>query len=146
MWWVYFDTAAERATHRIVHSDDPGRIARIAYTYLHLLIVGGIIVSAVADELILVHPGHAETMGAAVILGGPALYLLGNALFKWVSNDRRLPPLSHLVGLVLLAGVAPFAFNHVFSALALGMITTSVMIVVAGWETIALRRTSRMAA
>ena len=143
MWWVYFDTAAERATHRIVHSDDPGRIARIAYTYLHLLIVGGIIVSAVADELILVHPGHAETMGIAVILGGPALYLLGNALFKWVSNDRPFPPFSHLAGLVVLAGVAPLAFAHVFSALALGVITTSVMILVAAWETIALRRPPR---
>ena len=139
MWWIYFDTAAERASHRIVHADDPGRMARIAYTYLHLLIVGGIIVSAVADELVLVHPGHAEALGVAVILGGPALYLLGNALFKWVSNDRRLPPLSHLAGLALLAGVAPLAFDHVFSALALGVISTSVMIIVAAWETIALR-------
>jgi low temperature requirement protein LtrA len=140
MWWVYFDTAAERATHRIVHSDDPGRIARIAYTYLHLLIVGGIILCAVADELILVHPGHADTLGIAVILGGPALYLLGNALFKWVSNDRPLPPFSHLAGLAVLAGVAPFAFGHAFSALGLGMVTTSVLVLVAGWESLALRR------
>jgi low temperature requirement protein LtrA len=143
MWWMYFDTASERASHRIAHSDDPGRIARLAYTYLHLLIVAGIIVCAVADEIVLVHPGHAETMGIAVILAGPALYLLGNALFKWVSNDRKLPPLSHLVGLSFLAIVAPFAFAHQLSALALGTFTTGVMVLVAAWESIAIRKLPR---
>ena len=143
MWWMYFDTASERASHRIAHSNDPGRIARLAYTYLHLLIVAGIIVCAVADEIVLVHPGHAETISVAVILAGPALYLLGNALFKWASNDRKLPPLSHLAGLALLAILAPFAFAHQLSALALGATTTGVMVLVAAWESIALRRLPR---
>lgn len=98
MWWVYFDSGAERAHHRIAHSSDPGRQARIAYTYLHVLIVAGVIVSAVADELVLVHPDHASDAGILVIVGGPWLFLLGNALFKWVMSDRPLPPLSHLAG------------------------------------------------
>ena len=140
MWWLYFDTGAERASQRFVHDEDPGRVARLAYTYLHLLIVGGIIVSAVADELVLMHPDHASDAGIAAILGGPALYLFGNALFKWVTNRRRLPPLSHLVGLLLVFGIAPFAFGHVLSALALGATMTGLMVLVAGWETIALRR------
>ena len=140
MWWVYFDTGAERAAHRIQHSDDPGRIARLAYTYLHLPIIGGIILCAVADELVLVHPGHAEPMGMAIILGGPALYLLGNALFKWVSNDRRLPPLSHLAGLLLLAVLVPLATGLHLSALSLGVSTTAVMVLVAAWESLTLRR------
>lgn len=144
MWWIYFDTGAERGLQRIAHSADPGRVARSAYTYLHMLIVGGIVVSAVADELILVHPGHAEDAGIAVILGGPALYLLGNASFKWITNDRRGPPLSHLIGLLLLFALAPFAFAHLFSALALGATTTVVLMLVAAWETIALRRTPRV--
>ncbi|WP_226468770.1 low temperature requirement protein A [Luteimonas panaciterrae] len=145
MWWLYFDTSAERATHRFAHSDDPGRIARIAYTYLHLPIVAGIIVCAVADELVLMHPDHASDAGIAAILGGPALYLLGNALFKWVTNDRRLPPLSHLVGLLLLLALLPFAYGHLFSALALGAITTAVLMLVAAWESLALRRPARVA-
>ncbi|MEP7043235.1 MAG: low temperature requirement protein A [Dokdonella sp.] len=138
MWWVYFDRGAERASHRIAHSEDPGRIARLAYTYIHVMIVGGIIVCAVADEITLVHPGHAEAGAIAVILGGPALYLAGNALFKWVTNDRRGPPLSHLVGLVLLLALLPFA--QALSALALGACTTAVLMLAAVWETIALRR------
>ncbi|HEX7813882.1 low temperature requirement protein A, partial [Dyella sp.] len=47
MWWVYFDLGAERGSRSIAASADPGRFARLAYTYLHLLIVAGIIVSAV---------------------------------------------------------------------------------------------------
>lgn len=142
MWWLYFDTAAGRAAHRIEHSDDPGRIARIAYTYLHLPIIAGIIVCAVADEIVLVHPEHADTMGIAIILAGPSLYLLGNALFKWVCNDRHLPPVSHLFGLLLLVALAPFAFSHQFSALGLGAATTAVMVLVAAWESLAIRRPS----
>ncbi|MFK3791442.1 low temperature requirement protein A [Pseudomonas piscis] len=139
MWWVYFDSGAERAHHRIAHSTDPGRQARIAYTYIHLLIVAGIIVSAVADELVLIHPDHARQAGVLVIIGGPWLFLLGCALFKWVMNDRPWPPLSHLAGLAGLTLLLPVALGQVFSALALGSLTTLVMLLVAAWETLALR-------
>jgi hypothetical protein len=55
------------------------------------------------------HPEHASNAGIVAILGGPALYLLGNALFKWATNDRRAPPLSHMAGLLLmLAGAVCF--------------------------------------
>lgn len=139
MWWVYFDSGAERAHHRIAHSTDPGRQARIAYTYLHVLIVAGVIVSAVADELVLMHPDHASDAGILAIIAGPWLFLLGNALFKWVMADRILPPLSHLVGLALLTALLPLALNQWFSALLLGALTTAVVILVAAWETLALR-------
>ncbi|PMW96022.1 hypothetical protein C1X59_25235 [Pseudomonas sp. FW215-R2] len=140
MWWVYFDSGAERAHHRIAHSADPGRQARIAYTYLHVLIVAGVIVSAVADELVLVHPDHASDAGIVVIVAGPWLFLLGNALFKWVMADRPFPPLSHVVGLIALTLLLPLALNHWFSALALGALTTAAVVLVAIWETLALRR------
>jgi len=143
MWWIYFDSGAERASHRIEHSDDPGRQARLAYTYLHLLIIAGVIVCAVADELVLAHPDHFEGDGRAAIaamIGGPMLYLLGVALFKWVCNDRRGPPLSHCAGVVLLAALWPVALAHLLSPLALGTATTLVLVIVATWETVALRR------
>ena len=106
MWWIYFNIGAETATRRIADSSDPGRLARFAYTYLHLLLVAGIIVAAVADELVLAHPdGHTDVKTAAVILAGPALYLLGNLLFKRATANR--PALSHIAGLVLLALLVP---------------------------------------
>ena len=140
MWWIYFDTGAQRAEYRMTHSDDPGKHARRAYTYLHALIVAGIIVCAVADEVVLVHPHHGETGAMMAILGGPACYLAGTALFKWSTNDRRTPPLSHMVGLALLAILAAVVAPLHLSPLVTGVATTAVLAIVAVWESIALRR------
>ncbi|MPZ39600.1 MAG: hypothetical protein GEU95_16390 [Rhizobiales bacterium] len=139
MWAVYFNIGAERASHRIVSSDDPGRIARSGYTYLHLLIVAGIIAVAVGDELVLHHPaghdGHTDWATAAAIIGGPLLYLIGNALFKRLSAPNL--PLSHLVGIGLLALLAPTAATTTPLMLSAGV--TVILIVVAGWEWLSLR-------
>jgi low temperature requirement protein LtrA len=52
-------------------------------TYFHLPMVAGIIAAAVGDELVISRPGsRARLAAAAVILGGPALYLAGQTLFK----------------------------------------------------------------
>lgn len=138
MWWIYFDTGAERAAHRIVHADDPGRQARSAYTYVHIVIVAGIIVCAVADEIVLMHPDHASDASFLAILGGPACYLLGAAWFKWLTNDRRTPPLSHMVGLGLVALFVWPALAHLITPLVCGVAMTLIFAVVAAWETIAL--------
>jgi low temperature requirement protein LtrA len=139
MWWIYFDLGAERGSAAIRHAPDPGRTARIAYTYLHLLIVAGIIVSAVADELTLHDPSkHVDTIGSAVLIGGPAFYLLGNAWFKKTVNSTHLP-LSHLIGMGLLAALAIAVAWHPPSVLALGLATTMVLVLVALWETVSLR-------
>lgn len=141
MWWIYFDLGAERGSRAIRRSQDPGRYARLAYTYLHLLIVAGIIVGAVADELTLGHP-HAPMAWphAAVLLGGPMLYVLGNALFKQTVNNTYFP-LSHLVGLVLLALLAPMAPH--LSTTALALTATAVLVLVAVWESLSLRSVRR---
>lgn len=136
-WWIYFDTGAERGSRRIAADATPGRLARVAYTYCHLPIIAGIIVSAAADELLQAHPlGHAEPAVTACLLGGPALFLLGNILFKGAVAGRL--PLSHLTGLALLAILAILAGD--LAALWLGGATTAVLLLVAGWETCSLRR------
>jgi low temperature requirement protein LtrA len=138
MWWIYFDTGAERGHHRMAHANDPGRTARSAYTYVHIVIVAGIIVSAVADEMVLMHPAHGSDAAFMAMLGGPACYLLGTAWFKWLTNDRKTPPLSHMVGLALFALLAWPALTHAISPLVCGLATTLVFAVVACWETVAL--------
>ena len=128
----------------MTHSSDPGRHARNAYTYLHSLIVAGIILCAVADEVVLMHPHHAEAGAMVAILGGPACYLTGTALFKWSTNLRRTPPLSHMAGLLLLAILAAAAAQLHLSPLAAGVGTTAVLVIVAVWESIAIRRPPRI--
>ena len=132
MWWIYFNIGAERGSREITGSADPGRYARAVYTYFHIPIIAGIVVGAVGDELTIAHPaGHLELPAAIALLGGPALYLLGNVFFKRAS--AKYYPLSHLAGLGMLALVAPFAL--LMTPLALGTATTVVLITVAVWET-----------
>jgi len=132
MWWIYFNVGAERASDMIAHADDPGRLARLVYTYMHLPIIAGIIVCAVADELVLAHPaGHSDTRLVIAAVGGPALYLVGNALFK--RTIYGFLPLSHHVGLALLLVLA-FATPYL-PPLAVGTLATTILVVVAAWET-----------
>jgi low temperature requirement protein LtrA len=137
MWWIYFDTGAERGSRKIVSSDDPGRLARTAYTYLHAILVAAIILDAVADELALADPRE-PAAGAAliVLLAAPILYLLGNIAFKRVVGSRL--PLSHLVGLALMILVS--LSSGALSLLALNAVTSLVLVVVAAWETLSHRR------
>ncbi|MEO8064587.1 MAG: low temperature requirement protein A, partial [Pseudomonadota bacterium] len=140
MWWIYFNIGAERGSREFAGSADPGRMARNVYTYFHIPIVAGIVVCAVADELTIAHPaGHLTPGAAAVLLGGPALYLAGNIYFKRAS--AKYYPLSHLAGLALLALVAVItpSLEHV-TPLALGAATSVTLVVVAVWETLSFRK------
>ncbi len=131
MWWIYFNVGAGRGSRLIASTADPGRLARLAYTYMHLLIVAGIIVAAVADELVLAHPtGHGSPGTIATILGGPALYLAGNLVFKRATAERL--PLSHLGGLALLALLIPPA--TVAPPLTTATAAALVLVLVAAWE------------
>jgi len=139
MWWLYFGHGAGQGHHRIVHSHTPGRHARNNYTYLHVPIVAGIIVSAVGDELVLSHPAHGSAAAMAAITGGPLLFLCGTALFKWLAHTRRLPPLSHLAGIAALALLAALAVPLHLSPLLASGITVAVLLCVAVWESCVLR-------
>ena len=136
MWWIYFHKGAEAGSEEISKSSEPGRLARLAYTYLHMPIVAGIIVTAVADELVLKHPhGHSDLRTVLSAIGGPLLFLFGTILFK--HSFRGFLQLSHGVGIIDLCVLA--WFGHDLSPLMLSIITSATMIVVAVWESISLQ-------
>lgn len=132
MWWVYFHIGYANAVHQIEHSSDPGRLARLAYSYIHIPIVAGIVLSAVGSERAIAHPGDtAVLVEVASVIGGNALFLLGNGLFKWISSARHFP-LSHLVGLGLCAVAA--AAGPFTTLLVLNAVAAAILAVVAVWE------------
>ncbi|MEA2230165.1 MAG: hypothetical protein QOF04_3795, partial [Solirubrobacteraceae bacterium] len=105
LWWLYFDFHAERTLRELKAAEsDRGRLGR-DLSYLFVPLVAGIIVSAVANELVIAHPGSRLAGAQLVALGaGPVLYLLGSVAFKvrvigalW---ERRA------IAAVLIAGVA----------------------------------------
>jgi low temperature requirement protein LtrA len=135
MWWIYFHIGAEAGSEYISKADDTGGFARLAYTYLHLPIVAGIVVSAVGDELLLAHPdGHCGIPEILGIVGGPLLYLAGVVLFKRAIRGHLQP--SHLAGIGLFVILTPFA--HLLTPLALFAAATAIMLIVATWEAISL--------
>jgi low temperature requirement protein LtrA len=135
MWWIYFHRGAEAGSEMISRSAETGRVARLAYTYLHMPIVGGIILTAVADDLVLTHPGrHADVKTIVSTIGGPLLFLVGTILFKHVI--RNFLQLSHVVGIVAFAVLAWFATD--ISPLMLQVATTAILVMVAVWESVSL--------
>ena len=70
LWWIYFARAAEAAREVFASSEDPGRIARSAYTYFHLPMIAGIIAVAAADEFIVGHPGDRGTTASVALTIG----------------------------------------------------------------------------
>ena len=131
LWWLYFGVAAEHSRAEMSASDDPGRLARDAYTYLHLPIVAGIIAAAVGDDLLIAEPHEAlHGVGLAMVVGGPALYLLGENLFRHrmtaTTNPKRFIAAGALLALA-------FAGPHV-SALALTAMVTALLMALALWE------------
>ena len=131
MWWLYFDTSADVGTRTIADSRDPGRIARLVYTYIHLLLVGGIILSAVGDEFVLAHPvGHTDWPTAIAVVGGPLLFVAGTWSFRWAIFGY--PPLSPLLAIATLAGL--LAVAPLLPPVALMALVTVVLIASAMWE------------
>ena len=56
LWWLYFSLVATITQRRLALAENRTVLARDAFTYLHVLIVAGILLSAVGDELVIAHP------------------------------------------------------------------------------------------
>ncbi|MBN9426204.1 MAG: low temperature requirement protein A [Burkholderiales bacterium] len=130
MWWLYFGTSSKDATAVITSSDDPGRIGA-NFHYAHAILLAGVIGGAVGNDLVLAHP-HAgvETAQLLALLGGPAVYLLGSALYKYAVYG--CVPASHVAGALALLALMPV--GQATSMLAMGWLTTLVLLIVGIWE------------
>ena len=141
MWWMYFDTSSVDGAHVIEHSDDPGRLGAY-FHYVHVLLIAGVIVCAVADDLVVAHPLEAvKGKYAAVLVGGPLIYLFGNALFKRVVYGGF--PRSHLLGMGALLLLWPLLPS--LNLLAAGCLTTAVLVLVTVWAAYSRRRSGPVA-
>ena len=130
MWWIYFSLGQEHAAERMRLADDPGKIGRIAYTYLHIPIIMGIILTAVSDEILLLHPlghhGHTTFLEGFVLVGGPYMFLVGNLFFKKIVFGQY--PRSHIFGLLFLS--IPSYYATVRSPLWIALCVMSILVAV----------------
>lgn len=135
MWWIYFDLGAERGARHIENHAQPGRVAREAYTYLHMPIVGSIVVSAVADALVLEGSDAGAPPGLILTLcGGLITFLASVGLFKRFGNALGNFPLSHTVGCVLLLVLGGWAWRHPMPVTTIAAASVLALLTVAVWE------------
>ncbi|MFI7209888.1 low temperature requirement protein A [Micromonospora maritima] len=104
LWRIYIHRAGALLADAMVASRRPLRVG-VLTTYAHAIMVAAVVAIAVGDELVILHPsGHPEPAKAAVMLGGPALFLTGRAIFEYAVFGRvslpRVLGASALVALV----------------------------------------------
>lgn len=135
MWWLYFDLGQKRGSDHISDNAEVGRVARNAYTYLHMPIVLGIVIFAVADAKLLdMWDQPAGGKLALVMCGGANLFLTGLGLFKRYSNPMGNFPLSHGIGNMLFLGLGFAAWQGGLTTLQVGGMGVAAFAVVSGWE------------
>ncbi|MBO9553510.1 low temperature requirement protein A [Cellulomonas sp.] len=140
MWLLFFDRSEQKAAAYFAAQDQPGMVAQTAYTYVPFLLVTGIILTAVADELVLLHPGGHEgatdAWTAWIMCGAAAVYLLGNALFRRATGGRWSA--WHLGGVVVALGLA--LLRGAVTPLTLSWLTNAVLLAVLVGDVVRARR------
>jgi low temperature requirement protein LtrA len=135
-WRIYIYRAGELLSAAIATVAKPARLAESA-SYAHLLMVAGIVVTAVGAQLVITHPlGHTRPASVTVILGGPAFFLLGRAIFEYtvfarVSRNRW-------IGLLLMAGLAAPMLHA--PPLIMALAAAIVLSGIAAWDAARARR------
>ncbi|WP_314453042.1 low temperature requirement protein A [uncultured Microbacterium sp.] len=143
-WWIYFDHGERVGTEAIEASDEPGRLARTAYTWVHLLIIAGIVLMSVGDKQMLTLPDQRGLSTTVVIVGAPVLFLSGTVAFRRVLEGRwSRPQLLGLLALAVLTGAASVV--PVFDALSLSIACAMLLVGVAAGETVERVRRGRRA-
>jgi low temperature requirement protein LtrA len=115
LWWMYFDVVALVSARRLGEAE-VGRVqnelARDSYSYVHLLLVAGIVLMALGLKVTIGHYDEdLHDVAAFALLGGLAIYLLGLVAFRYrhvqTTNRRRLGLAIVLLFLVPVATSMP---------------------------------------
>ena len=106
LWWAYFDIVALVSARRLIRAPEGkvrNELARDSYSYIHFLLVAGIILLALGLKKALGHPTDPlEDVPAFALVGGVAVYLLGLVCFRY-RHVRTLNTLRFGMALLLLA-------------------------------------------
>jgi low temperature requirement protein LtrA len=132
MWWTYFHHFAKAAAQRLREHVEPVLAAADAYSYLHLVLVAGIIVFAVGMRTATQHPEHTlDTAARLALCGGVALYLVGHAAFVL----RVLGTIRYQELLAATAILAFWALSGQLAAWCIGSAVAAILAILCGLET-----------
>jgi low temperature requirement protein LtrA len=127
LWRIYIHRSGQLLSAVFATRPVSTRMARSA-GHVHLVMVAGLVITAVGDQLVIAHPSaRTPLVWAVVIFGGPALFLVGRAgteylVFARVSANR-------IAGVLVLGALIPVALH--LEALVTDSIATLVLAAVA---------------
>src|SRR5579864_433596 len=134
MWWTYFDRFAALAERALRTHPDPVLAAADGYSYLHLVIVAGIIIFAVGLRFLVRAPGAAPSGSIRLALcGGVAVYILGHVAF----GARMIGKVGYGKIAVAAALMIVYAVGAGLSAWGLAALIVGLLVLLAGLERIA---------
>jgi low temperature requirement protein LtrA len=135
-WWLYFDVVALVAARRLERAAvgrEQNEMARDSYSYLHFVMVAGIILVALGLKKTLAHVSDPlDVVPAFALLGGLALYLLGHVAFRY--RHIRSLNVQRTVLAALLLALLPVATHVPAIATVIGV--TTLMWLLIGYETL----------
>jgi low temperature requirement protein LtrA len=113
MWWTYFDVVALVSAKRLAEAEEgpvQNALARDSYSYLHLLLVAGIVLAAFGMKAVIAHTNaHLHWVTSFALSGGIVLYLLGLVAFRYrqkhTLNGKKLVAAA-LFGVLVVVGTA----------------------------------------
>jgi low temperature requirement protein LtrA len=143
LWWLYFDFISGAAEQELGSQEGRSRVALATdgYTYLHLLLIAGIVISALGVEKVMDAVGESTAFGqfgACALFGGTSLYLAGHAAF-WRRVGRTWKYWRLGGGVLLLALIPVAALVPPLAALGIVVAVTAVVIVLEAALTTAQR-------
>ncbi len=107
LWWLYFDVVALAAERRLTQATGAERnaLARDSYSYLHALMILGIVFLALGLKKSVLKLDEPLTfIPAAALFGGVALYLVGHILFR-LRNMGSVNMQRTVVAVLLVAAI-----------------------------------------
>jgi low temperature requirement protein LtrA len=136
LWWAYFARIAAAGEHALERRTDAARVvlARDAYTYMHFVIVAGVILAALGVEEAMAHIGDPEPFGwfgASALASGLVAYLAGTTLFAR-RVDLPWPVIRLITAIVLGASVPLLAVVAAMWALVIAVAVLAAMLVIEG--------------
>ncbi|MEV1012542.1 low temperature requirement protein A [Micromonospora sp. NPDC049801] len=140
LWWVYFARSAPAAAEVVARAGTrTGALGRLAFNYLHPVMVAGIVVTSAGDERLLHAPGAtATTVTALFTLAGPALFLAGHAAYEAVL--WRALPTSRIAAVVVLLALIPACVGLGATVVTCAALATAVTVAVIMADRLRARR------
>lgn len=134
LWWAYFDVAAIVAERHLGERDgaERARMARDSYSYIHYLMIAGIVLFALGMKKTL---GGLEdplkVVPAFALACGPALFYVGHGLFRF--RNTRTVSRTRPIAVVALVACWPLATET--TALTALVAITAINVVLIAYET-----------